>query len=173
MTASGVERQSVPVPGTYEIDTAASSLRFETRAFWLLPVVGTLTIGHGSITVSESVEESSVDVVIPSGSFDSANAKRDEHVKSAEYLDTAAYPEMTFRGRSLDRSGGGGTLRGQLTVHGVTRPVAIAVDSVSFADGRLTARGTTTVDRYAFGVTRSKGFTSRHLTISVTISARL
>ena len=77
MATPGIEGRPVPAPGTYEIEPAASMIRFETRAvFGLLPVRGTFTIGHGRIIVSKAAEESSVDVVIQAASFESGNQQR-------------------------------------------------------------------------------------------------
>jgi polyisoprenoid-binding protein YceI len=174
MATPGIEGQPAPTPGTYEIEPAGSTIHFETRAlFGLLPVRGTFTIGHGRIIVSEAVEESSVDVVIQAASFDSGNQQRDDHVRSADYLDTATHPEMSFRSPRLERSVAGAVLDGQLTVRDITETAAVTVESVAF-DGRcITARGIATIDRYAFGVTKAKGMTGRYLKIVVDVTAKL
>jgi polyisoprenoid-binding protein YceI len=162
----------LPAAGAYEIDPAASAVRFETRAvFGLLPVRGTFTVGHGRITVADPVEESSVHVVVETASFDSGNRKRDDHVRSSDYLDAARHPEIDFRSLRLERSGDEATLHGELTVRGVTRPVAVGLGPAEHEDGRMTATGTATVDRYAFGVTRARGMTGRRLRIALEVVA--
>src|SRR5690606_20623370 len=124
MAASG--NQPVPAAGAYEIDQAASTVRFDTRAmFGLLPVRGTFTIGHGRITVADPAEESSVHVVMEAGSFESGNQQRDDHVKSSDYLDVARHPEICFRSWRLERSGADATLSGEVTVRGMTQPIAV------------------------------------------------
>ncbi|WP_316519967.1 YceI family protein [Kitasatospora brasiliensis] len=154
------------------MDPMGSSVRFETRAlFGLLPVRGTLTVGRGLITVADAVEESSVDVVILAAGFESGNRQRDDHVRSADYLDADGHPEIGFRSARLERSVAGALLDGELTVRGTTGPCAVTVESIAF-DGRgFTARGIAMVDRYAFGITKAKGMTGRYLTITVDITA--
>ncbi|MER6997664.1 YceI family protein [Streptomyces sp. NPDC000410] len=167
--------ESLPAAGTYEIDPTASTVSFSMRTvFGLLPVHGTVTIEQGRITVAEVAEESSVDVSIDAASFDSGIKKRDDHVKSADYLDVARHPEMAFRSRRLERSGDAhATLYGELTACGVTQPVAVTLGAVAHDEKRLTARGTATIDRYAFGVTKTKGMTGRRLKVTLEVVANL
>jgi polyisoprenoid-binding protein YceI len=164
--------QSPPEAGTYKIDPAVSSVGFVTRAlFGMLPVRGSFTIGQGEITVAEVAEESSVEVAIEAAGFDSGNARRDEHVRSADYLDADRFPDITFRCGGVQRSGEGAALPGELTVRGVTQPVLLTVDAVAQDGERLTARGTATIDRYAFGITTAKGMTGRRLQFTVNVVA--
>ncbi|BCL25058.1 YceI family protein [Streptomyces tuirus] len=166
------ENQLLPAAGAYEIDQAASTVRFDTRAmFGLLPVRGTFTIGHGRIAVADPAEESLVHVAIEAGSFESGNQQRDDHVRSSDYLDVARHPEIGFRSQRLERSGADATLCGELTVCGVTQPIAVTLDTVAHEGRRLTASGTTTIDRYAFGITKAKGMTGRHLKITLEVVA--
>ncbi|MEU6547727.1 YceI family protein [Streptomyces sp. NPDC046859] len=170
MAASG--NQLLPAAGAYEIDQAASTVRFDTRAmFGLLPVRGTFAIGHGRITVAEPADESSVDVVIEAGSFESGNQQRDDHVRSSDYLDVARHPEIGFRSQRVERSDADTTLYGELTVGGVTRPITVTLGTVAQEGKRMTASGTTTIDRYAFGITKAKGMTGRHLKITLEVVA--
>ncbi|MEU0135736.1 YceI family protein [Streptomyces sp. NPDC006296] len=166
------ENLLLPAAGTYEIDPVASTVLFDTRAmFGLLPVRGTFTVGHGRITVADRAEESLVHVVMDAGSFTSGNQQRDDHVRSADYLDVARFPEIGFRSRYLEHSGAEATLHGELTVCEVTQPLAVTLGTVAHEGKRMTASGTTTIDRYAFGITKAKGMTGRHLKITVEVVA--
>ncbi|MER7780305.1 YceI family protein [Streptomyces sp. NPDC096191] len=172
MAIPGTSEQSVPAAGTYEIDPVASTVRFDTRAMCgLLPVRGTFTISRGRITVAESPEESSVEVAMDAASFESGNQQRDDHVRSSDYLDVARHPEIAFRSQRLERSAQDASLQGELTACGVTQPVSVTVTSVTREDRRITANGTATLDRYAFGVTKAKGMTGRHLKITLEVVA--
>lgn len=163
----------MPERGTYEIDTAASTVRFRTRTvFGLFPVRGTFGIGRGRITVADAVEASSVDVTIRADTFDSGLARRDRHVASADYLDAAEYPKIEFRSRRVTESAEGtAVLPGELTVRGVTQPVAVTVGAIVPDGPRLAFEDTATVDRYAFGVTTAKGMTGRRLKIHFAVEA--
>ena len=172
MAIAGTAEQSLPAAGTYEIDPVASTVRFDTRAvFGLLPVRGTFTISHGRIVVAESPEGSSVDVTMNASSFESGNQQRDDHVRSSDYLDVARHPEIGFRSQSLDRSGQDAYLQGELNVGGVSQPVLVTITSVTCEDKRITAGGTATIDRFAFGVTKAKGMTGRRLKITLEVVA--
>lgn len=173
MVLASRKDHSVPTSGTYEIDAAASTVRFSTRAvFGLFPVRGTFGISRGRITVADPVEESAVDVTIRADSFDSGLGRRDQHIASADYLDAARHPEIGFRGRRVTESATDtAVLRGELTVRGVTQPVDVTVGAVVLNGRRLTVEGTATVDRYAFGVTTAKGMTGRRLKLRLTVEA--
>ncbi|MGC5015044.1 YceI family protein [Streptosporangium sp. DT93] len=161
-------------PGVYRVDPDATKVRFTTRAmFGLLPVRGSFTVDHGRILVTEDVEGSTVDVVIRAAGFESGNAQRDEHVRSSDYLDAAAYPEIVFSGQDVTRSAEGAAVRGSLTVKGVTRPTVLTLGPVVTDDRCLRVRATTDVDRYAFGLTRAKGMTGRRLAITLEVTAFL
>jgi polyisoprenoid-binding protein YceI len=161
------KNQPLPAAGAYEIDQAASTVRFDTRAmFGLLPVRGTFTIGHGRITVTDPAEEPLVHVAIEAGSLEPGNQQRADHVRSSDYLDVARHPEIGFRSQRLERSGTDATLCGELTVCGVTQPITVTLGTVAHEGKRMTASGTTTIDMYAFGITKAKGMTGRHLKIT-------
>ncbi|MET7639359.1 YceI family protein [Streptomyces sp. NPDC005438] len=170
MSTAGVE--GLPRTGGYVIDTEASTVRFRTRAmFGLLPVRGTFAISEGRITVGDPVEESAVRVSVAAATFDSGNTKRDDHVRSDDYLDVENHPEIVFVSEQAERSGEGGYLDGVLTVRGVTTPLEVAVDSVTVDGDRFTARGSAEVDRYAMGLTNAKGMTGRRLKVELQVVA--
>ncbi|OKH99019.1 hypothetical protein A6A06_25820 [Streptomyces sp. CB02923] len=172
MAIPGTAGQSLPEAGTYDIDPAASTVRFGTRAmFGLLPVRGTFAVSHGRITVAELPDESSAEAVMDAASFESGNQQRDDHIRSSDYLDVARHPEIAFRSRRLERSAQDASLRGELTVCGVTQPVLITLSSITCEDRRITANGTATIDRYAFGITKAKGMTGRRTKITLEVVA--
>ncbi|GAA2768586.1 hypothetical protein GCM10010103_76290 [Streptomyces paradoxus] len=105
------------------------------------------------------------------GSFESGNQERDDHVRSCDYLDVARHPEIGFRSQRVERSDADATLYGELTVCGVSRPIAVTLGTVTHEGKRMTASGTTTIDRYAFGITKAKGMTGRHLKITLEVVA--
>ncbi|MFE1928995.1 YceI family protein [Streptomyces sp. NPDC059474] len=171
MPISSAAELSLPAAGTYVIDPAASTVRFATRALGLLPVHGTFGISQGRITIAETPEASSVDVEMNAASFASGVQRRDDHVRSSDFLDVERHPTIQFRGQSLDQSAQGASLRGELTVCGVTKPVVVAIGSMVGEGKRITANGTATIDRYAFGVSKAKGMAARRLKITLDIVA--
>ncbi|ASQ92229.1 YceI family protein [Streptomyces sp. 11-1-2] len=171
MAISSAAELSLPAAGTYEIDPAASTVRFATRALGLLPVQGTFSIRQGRITIAETPEASSVGVEMDAASFASGIQRRDDHVRSSDFLDVERHPTIQFRGQSLDQSAQGASLRGELTACGVTQPVVVAIDSLVGEGKRITANGTASIDRYAFGVSKAKGMAARRLKITLDIVA--
>jgi len=73
---------------------------------------------------------SKVSVVIDAKSVDTNHAERDKHLRSDDFLDVAKYPEITFDSTAYTAGSNGDTLKGKLTLHGVTKEVSIAVNHV-------------------------------------------
>ncbi|MFD8461933.1 YceI family protein [Streptomyces antimycoticus] len=171
MAISRAAELSLPAAGTYEIDPAASTVRFDTRAWGLLRVRGMFTIRQGRITVAETSEASSVDIEMDAASFASGIPRRDNHVRSSDFLDVERHPSIHFRSRGLEQSAQGASLRGELTVCGVTDPVVVTIGGVLGEGERITADGTASIDRYAFGVKKARGMAARRLKITLDIVA--
>jgi len=113
---------------TDKIDPAHSSIGFHL-GHMLGKVVGKFTKFEGRIDIDrEHPQQSSVTVRIQVGSSDTGIHKRDEHLRSVEFFDVAKYPEITFKSRSVKQTGAqSGDILGDLTMHGVTKPVTLAV----------------------------------------------
>ena len=163
-------------PGRYVIDPASSAVTFRTRhMFGLGRVRGTFAIRGGAVEVTGVTGEARCYAEIDAASFRTGNPQRDASVRSARLLDTDHHPVITFEAQSLASTGLDGTglastgLDGQLTVRGVTRPAAVAVELTSAAPGGFTARGTVNVDRTAFGVTAYRGLAARRLDLIVEV----
>jgi polyisoprenoid-binding protein YceI len=152
--------------GRYEIDPDASTVAFRCRAvFGLVPVRGTFTVRSGTVDVAEPLADSRIRAEIDTASFDTGNRRRDDHVRSADYLDAARHPLMTFVADQV----GASAVAGTLTVCGVSRPVRLAVTRADATADALSVRATTRVDRTAFGVTTARGMTGRWLDVTLDI----
>ena len=156
----------LPTAGRYVVDPAASSVRFSTRhVFGLGPVRGTFAVSSGTITVDgDRVEGVGV---VDAGSVATGNGTRDGQVRSSRYLDVERHPEITLQAAGRLP----GPVPGELTARGGTAPVELTVVEADEADGVLTVRLTTTVDRYAHGITAQKGMTGRRLQLELTARA--
>jgi len=153
-------------PGRYVIDPASSAVTFRTRhMFGLGRVSGTFAIRGGAVEVTGEPGEARCYAEIDAASFRTGNPQRDASVRSARLLDTERHPVIIFEAQRLD----GTDVTGQLTVRGVTRPAAIAVELTGAAPGGFTARGTVRVDRTAFGVTAYRGLAARQLDLIVEV----
>ncbi|MBZ3906416.1 YceI family protein [Streptomyces griseiscabiei] len=161
-----------PEVGTYVIDPAQSAVRFRIRNFFGLVVVrGTFAVSRGEVVVADPATSSTVEAVISAASIDTGNEKRDTHVREAAFLDVATHAEMHFRGERVEAGDEAHLLHGRLTVRGISKPAALTLDTVSGDERRLVVHAVTTVDRYAFGVTKGKGSMGRHLTLDLDVVA--
>jgi polyisoprenoid-binding protein YceI len=101
---------------------------------------------------------SKVVVEIDTASIDTREPKRDEHLRSADFLDVAQFPVMTFKSTAVDRRGADEFLvRGELTLHGVTRPVELEVEHAGsgkdpWGGERIAFQGKVTINRTDFGL---------------------
>jgi len=113
---------------TYKIDSAHSQIAFSLHQF-VSSVRGEFHRFSGTIEVDrDHPERSSVTARISVGSIDTKIQKRDHHLLSAEFFDAAKFPEITFRSRSVKRTGeSSGNIIGDFTMHGVTKPMTLHV----------------------------------------------
>jgi len=127
---------TAPVLGsaTWDVDTSHTNAGFKVRHLMLSHVRGHLGPVTGTVFIDEQdLAGSKVDVSIDARGLDTRDAKRDEHLRSADFLDVANHPTVTFRSTRVEAPRGlGSDLRvtGDLTIHGVTRPVTLEVDAL-------------------------------------------
>jgi polyisoprenoid-binding protein YceI len=117
----------------YDIDPAHSAAAFKVRHLMISNVKGEFTRLSGSVTVDPAdPAKSSIEVVIDATSISTRDAQRDEHLKSPDFLDVAKFPTITFKSRDVVASGGGSfEVTGDLTIHGVTQEIALAVEDLT------------------------------------------
>ena len=113
---------------TYKIDSAHSQIAFSLHQF-VSSVRGEFHRFSGTIEVDrDHPERSSVTARISVGSIGTKIPKRDHHLLSAEFFDAAKFPEITFKSRSVKRTGeSSGDIIGDFTMHGVTKPMTLHV----------------------------------------------
>ncbi|TYB41208.1 YceI family protein [Actinomadura chibensis] len=131
MTAELVE---VPgyVAGTWTIDPAHSGVGFTIRHMMVSKVRGRFGTFEGTITTGADPLDSSVAATIDLTSVDTGNAQRDEHVRSADFLDVERFPTMSYRSTGLRPGGDGFVLDGELTLRGLTREVPLDLVAEGF-----------------------------------------
>src|ERR1035437_2848495 len=121
---------------TYAIDPVHSSVGFSIRHF-VSKVPGTFTKFSGTITVDRAnLEKSSVEATIDVGSVNTANEKRDGHLKSPDFFDTAKFGTATFKSKSWKKTGEDSyDITGDLTLHGVTKEIVLKTKLLAFGPG--------------------------------------
>jgi polyisoprenoid-binding protein YceI len=147
-------------PAVWQIDAAHSSAQFSVRHLMISNVKGEFTKVTGTIVYDPAnPADSKVDVTIDADSINTRDAQRDTHLKSPDFFGTAKFPTITFRSTEIRRSEDGGKIRGDLTIHGVTREVVLDVEGPTaetkdpWGFTRIAASATTKINRKDFGLT--------------------
>ncbi len=149
---------------TWKIDPVHSTVEFTVRHMTISSVRGQFDKVAGTITAKDNDPSSvAIEATIDTASIDTRSSDRDADLKSANFLDVAKYPTMTFKSKKIEAAGPGKwKVIGDLTLHGVTREVTLEVEGPRgpikdpWGNTRAGAFATTTVSRKAFGLTWNK-----------------
>jgi len=142
--------------GTWTIDPVHSAVAFQVRHLMVSKVRGSFDEFSGQVVVAEDGAPT-VTAEIVVDSFNTKNAQRDGHVRSADFLEVEKYPTMTFRSTSVHGTGSDFTIRGELTLHGVTREVELETEfngvNPGMGNGPVAGfEAKTTINRKDFGI---------------------
>ncbi len=133
MTAASEARPfeglTVPAPGTFSLDPAHTTVGFVARHLVVSKVRGSFTEVSGKIQVAENPLDSTVEVVIGAGSITTGQPDRDNHLRSADFLELEKYPNLTYRSTGVkSHKGNTFVLAGELTIRDTTREVDLEVE---------------------------------------------
>jgi polyisoprenoid-binding protein YceI len=144
--------------GTWTLDPSHSEIGFTVRHAGISKVRGQFTDAAATLDLAENVTDSKVNASIKTASFDSGDANRDGHVRGEDFFDVETFPEISFVSSTIVPKGDAYELQGDLTIKGITRPVAletefngVAVDP--FGNTRAGLSAETTISRKDFGLT--------------------
>lgn len=149
---------------TWQIDPVHTTVEFTVRHMMISNVRGQFTKVAGTITANGNDPASvRIEATIDTSSIDTRSADRDADLKSANFLDVAKYPTMTFKSRKIEPAGAGKwKIVGDLTLHGVTKEVTLDVQGPTapikdpWGNTRAGASATTKISRKDFGLTWNK-----------------
>ncbi|GAA3227640.1 YceI family protein [Streptomyces sp. XM83C] len=115
----------LPPPGPWTVDPAHSTVGAVAQHLGISSVRGRFTDFTASVEIApDDITKSRVEAVIRAASIDTGNRMRDEHLRSADFLDVEKHPEITYRSGGLTAVGTDRwTVHGELSLHGVVRPV--------------------------------------------------
>jgi polyisoprenoid-binding protein YceI len=133
------------------VDSSRSVVEFEVQNFWgLAKVVGHFDHFEGSYTTGS--EGSSLELTIEADSIDTGNERRDHHLRTHDFFDTAEFPYIRFSSHDLvDLGEGRVRVSGELEVVGIPQPLVFEA-IVRDLDDELEAEATTTVDARKYGM---------------------
>ncbi len=153
------EGLDIPEAGTFVIDTSHSAAQFSVRHLMVAKTKGRFTDFEGAINIAENPLESSVEVTIQAASINTGDGNRDGHLRNEDFLDVEKYPTLTYKSTSV-RHGKGSSfvVDGDLTIHGVTKPVSLDLDYEGtvvdpWGGVRAVFSAKTKINREEFGLT--------------------
>jgi polyisoprenoid-binding protein YceI len=161
--------------GNWQIDPNHSSAQFSVRHLGVSTVRGAFTKVTGSAKYDPaSPANDSLTASIEAGSVDTRVEMRDNDLRSPNFLDVQKFPTITFQSKSVKASGDGKLqIIGDLTIHGVTKEVALDVEGPSspikdpWGNQRIGASASTKVNRKDFGVNGAAGVVGDDITITI------
>ena len=157
MTAEIVEIPGY-IAGTWNIDPVHSHIGFMARHLMVSKVRGNFTKFEGQIVTAADPLQSTATATIDTTSFDTSNEQRNSDVKGENFLDVANHPTMTYRSTGIRREGDEIIVDGDLTIRGITHPVALTVEVNGFGPDpyggtRAGFSATGEINRNDYGIT--------------------
>lgn len=157
---------AVAAPATYNIDPSHTYPSFEADHMGGLSLWrGKFKTTSGKVVLDVAARTGEVEVTVDAGSIDFGLAAMDKHAKGPDLLDTARYPTATYKGKFSKWNGDVPTeVDGQLTLHGVTRPLKLTINSFMCKPNPMSRRETcgadasATFNREEFGMPYGKDF---------------
>jgi len=143
----------------WNIDGSHSTAEFSVRHLMITNVKGRFGTLSGTVDYDpEKPEASQIDVTIDATSIDTRDEKRDAHLRSPDFFDVEKFPSLTFKSTSVKKTDDGFAATGDLTIHGVTKPVTLEVEGPSdqskdpWGNTRIGASATAKINRKDFGL---------------------
>lgn len=167
----------------YVIDTegAHASIQFRVKHLGYSWLYGRFNTFEGTFNYQAiAPEESSIQVTIDTNSVDSNHAERDKHLRGDKFLDVKNFPEAKFVSTKYTpnaEDGKSGLLQGDLTLHGVTKPLEIAVTFTGEGNDpwggyRAGFEGTTSFTMADFGLVKNLGPKSKDVEMILAIEGK-
>jgi polyisoprenoid-binding protein YceI len=144
---------------TWQIDPKHSTAEFAVRHVMVATVKGHISGIDGTIRLDEGdPTRSSVEATLDPSTIDTREPQRDAHLRSSDFLDAERFPTITFRSTRIEPAGDRFQVVGDLTLHGVTREVALDTELVGrhrdpWGSERAGLSAQTVVDRRDYGLT--------------------
>ena len=144
---------------SWSIDSAHSHIGFSVKHMMVSTVRGKFKEYSGTFNLdAKDFTRSTFAGEISVASIDTGNADRDNHLRSADFFDVEKFPTLTFASTGVTKSKDGYTLNGDLTIHGVTKPVSLELEALGggkdpWGNDRQLFSAKTSISRSDFGLT--------------------
>jgi polyisoprenoid-binding protein YceI len=144
---------------TFKIDGAHTQAGFAVKHLMISTVRGEFGKTEGVVVFDEAnPAKSSVEATIDAASIDTRDAKRDEHLRNADFFEVAKFPKITFKSTKVEKAGEGLKVTGDLTIKGVTKSVVLDVTGPTaevkdpWGNAKRGVSASTKINRKDFGV---------------------
>jgi polyisoprenoid-binding protein YceI len=168
-----------PKAGTWTLDPVHTTIEFEARHLMVAKVRGRFAEFEGALRIAEDPTQSSVTVTIRAATLDTQTQQRDEHLRSADFLEVDKYPEITFVSTAVEHDEDDDwKVRGDLTIHGVSRPVTLKTEysgvvTDPWGGQRAGFSAETKIDREDWGLTWNQALETGGWLVGKEIKIRL
>jgi polyisoprenoid-binding protein YceI len=148
----------LPPPGKWTVDPVHSAVLLTARHLGMASITGTIGEFSATIEITEPVEKSTVRAVLKADSLSTGSKMRDDHLRSADFMDVSTFPEIVYEGTSVTPvDGERWTVEGTLTLHGESKPVTLDLSYLGtgldpWGGQRAAFRATTELKREDFSV---------------------
>lgn len=164
---------------TYEIDAAHSMIIFRAKHNGVAYNYGRFNEFSGQLTMAEDISKSTVSFEVKTASIDTANEKRDQHLRSSDFFSAKQFPVITFNSTEVSMKEGEEdmlSVTGDLELHGVKKSITVDVEITGRGTGRegealIGFESTFTIKRSEFGMTYGIGPVSDDIRITVSVEA--
>jgi polyisoprenoid-binding protein YceI len=164
---------------TWTLDPAHSAVTFSAKHMMITTVRGSVAIRDFTLDFDpKDIIGSSVRVSLDAASIDTGQEARDQHLRSADFLDTDTHPTIDFVSTRIEPEGDDYRIHGDLTIRGVTRPVVLEAAFGGIVPNmqggsRAAFSATTTIDRDAFGLNWNVALEQGGWLVSKTINVEM
>ena len=143
----------------YQVDPIHSVIIFRIKHMDVGVFYGRFNGPTGAFTFDEqNPSKSSFQAEVRAANFDSGFEKRDQHVRGPDFFNAREFPTITFKSTSVESAGSNRyKVNGQLTMHGVTKPVAMTLEKIGSSADRIGFEGLMDVKRSDFGIKGVQG----------------
>jgi polyisoprenoid-binding protein YceI len=171
------ERDASGKAETYQVDPDHSFVMYRVRHMGIGYSYGRFNEISGQVVLDDDPAKSSVEVKVNAASIDSANKKRDDHLRNPDFFNCAQFPELTFKSTSIKKADGANyDVTGDLTMHGVTKPVTIRMEmggpiTDPWKKQRIGFDGSVVVQRSQWGIGKVQGNGDDDVRLTIAIEA--
>jgi polyisoprenoid-binding protein YceI len=160
---------------TYQVDPVHSTVIFRvkhmnTAYFWgrFNEITGTFALD------SSDPSQVKLEFQVSAASVDTGNAKRDQHLKGPDFLNAVQFPTISFASKAVEKSGNAYLVTGDMTLHGVTKPITVHLTPTGTGKGPTGAEiggieANVTIRQSDFGITKMTGMIGDDVWINISV----